>query len=183
MPAIQMTLQELKSRGQQVSRLMRPLARVKYGPASEVKSTQHSFMIGTHDGSPSESDPTEWRFSTRVSGLRAAYYEVWTRVDDDYWCLEKAYLNVFRTDRATEDETKYLSLHCDPSQPDSAPHARYKKGPHLHIQVAEEPFPQAHIALTGGQLDEVLCSLESLSQAIGWAVQMLREEVLDRITH
>lgn len=181
MPVMQMTLREFRGRGQRVSRLMRPLTKAEHGPAWDLRRTQYSIAIGTHDGSPTESNPAEWRFATRVSGLRAAYYEVWTRVGHDRLCLQKAYLNVFRTNRVTNDETKFLSLHCDPNEPNSAPHARYKKGPHLHIQAAQKPFPSAHIALTCGHLDIILSSVESLSDAIGWAVHMLREEVLDEM--
>jgi hypothetical protein len=107
------------------------------------------------------------------------YFELWKRIDEDLWFLDRAYLNMYKTDPATRQESKFLSLHCDPNEPDEAPHAIYKKGPHLHVQAADDPFPDAHIALAGRDLGPVLSSVDSLSRAIGWAVCMLRDEVLN----
>jgi hypothetical protein len=58
---------------------------------------------------------------------------------------------------------------------------RYKKGPHLHIKAAEDPLPHAHFALNLGHLNDVLASVESLSDAMKDGILMLREEVLDRL--
>ena len=179
MPVIQITSNELGPRGERIRELLRPLARQPGGPAWQPKTTQYNYIIGTHDGSPTHSNHREWRFATFVPNLRATYFELWKRVDEESWCLEQAYLNMFRTDLATREESKFLSLHCDPNESDDAPHAIYKRGPHLHIQAADEPFPHAHIALTGGRLDVVLSSVDSLSEVIEWAVRMLKEEVLD----
>ena len=177
MPFIQVTSKELGARGQYVRELLRPLTRRMDGPAWQRKTTQYTWIIGTHDGAPPHSSPQEWRFATFVPDLRATYFELWRRVDEESWCLHQAYLNIFRTDPAMREESKFLSLHCDPNESDDAPHATYKKGPHLHIQAADDPFPHAHIALTGKHLDMVLSSVDSLSEAIEWAVRMIKEEV------
>jgi hypothetical protein len=179
MPVIHITSNELGPRGNRIRELLRPLASQPGGPAWKPKASQYSYIIGTHDGSPTHSNHREWRFATFVPGLRATYFELWRRVDEESWCLEQAYLNVFRTDPATREESEFLSLHCDPNESDDAPHATYKKGPHLHIQAADDPIPHAHIALNIGHLEAVLNSVDSISEAIRLAVLMLKEEVLD----
>jgi len=180
MPVIQITSKEFRSRSQPIRELLRPLSKQSGGPA--VTFTGRSLrqcVVGTHDGSPSSSGHQDWRFATFVPGLRANYFELWKRVDEESWCLDRAYLNIFQTDPTARTEKKFLSLHCDPNEPDDAPHAIYKRGPHLHIQAANDPFPHAHIALTGEHLGDVLSSFDSLFKAIEWAVRMLKEEVFD----
>lgn len=186
MPAIQITSKELRSRGGQIQKLLRPLARKLGGPAWKApawkaRGTPQNYIIGTHDGSPPLSGYRDWRFATFVPNFRGMYFERWIQFEDDLWYLDRAYLSIFRTDPDTRSETKFLCLHCDPNESDDAPHAIYKRGPHLHIQVAPDPIPHAHIALNRGHLEAVLSSAESLSEAIGWAVLMLKEEVLDAI--
>ena len=183
MPVIQVTSEELGARGQHVRKLLRPLSKRPDGPAWRPKTTQYNYVIGTHDGSPSSSSHQDWRFATFVPGLRAMYFELWKRVDDESWCLDRAYLNIFQTDPTTRTESKFLSLHCDPNEPDDAPHAIYKRGPHLHIQAANDPFPHAHITLTGEHLGDILSSFDSLFRAIEWAVRMLKEEVFDAMMY
>lgn len=178
MPVIQITSEELRARGRHIRELLRPLSKQPDGPAWEPKTTQYNYVIGTHDGSPSSSNHQDWRFATFVPGLRANYFELWKRIDE-FWYLDRAYLNIFQTDPIARTEKKFLSLHCDPNEPDDAPHAIYKRGPHLHIQAASDPFPHAHIALTGEHLDVVLNSFDSLFKAMEWAVYMLKEQVLD----
>jgi hypothetical protein len=177
-PVIQITSEALGSRGQNVQKLLRPISKQPGGPAWEPKSNQNRYLIGTHDGSPPASSHQDWRFATFVPNLRANYFEVWKRFEE-LWYLDRAYLNIFQTDPTTRIEKKFLSLHCDPNEPDDALHAIYKKGPHLHIQAADVPFPHAHIALSGEHLDTVLGSFDSLFKAMEWAVRMLKEQILD----
>ena len=80
---IQITSKELGARGQYVRELLRPLSRQSDGPAWEPKTTPYTWRIGTHDGSPPSSNPREWRFATFVRGLRAEYFELWRRVDEE----------------------------------------------------------------------------------------------------
>lgn len=185
MPVILSSATELKSRGVRIQKLLRPLTGRTAGPAWSPRIGPLNWIIGTHDGSPPQSDHQDWRFATVVPRLRANYFELWKRtdVDEESWHLDRAYLNMFLRVReeATFTEKKFLSLHCDPNEPDHADHAKYKKEPHLHVQAADEPFPHAHIVLTGGYRDMVLDSIDSLSEAMEWAVHMLKDEVLNAI--
>jgi hypothetical protein len=107
------------------------------------------------------------------------YHERWSRKDKNVWQLERAYLNLYK--RSGVDEVEFLCLHCDPLEPDSAPHARYKQGPHLHVSIADDPIKHAHLALNGGLLNLVLKSVMTLGTTMEWAVQMIRDEVLDAL--
>ena len=180
MCVIQISPFELGKRGQKIRHLLQPLSKQPVGPAWKTISRSGQYIIGVHDGSPPQSDFTEWRFATLVHNLQGAYYEIWIRLSDESWYLRQAYLSMHRTDRTSASNTvKFIALHCDPNEPDEASHAIYKKGPHLHIQAADDPIPRAHIALCVGHLNDVLSSVDYLSEAMGLAVRMLREEVLD----
>lgn len=184
MPIIQCSSAELRSRGKQIQELLQPLTGRPIGPAWDYKKSRFRWIIAMHDGAPSTTSHQDWRFATSVSNLRANYFEVWRAADGDYWHLYQAYLNIFQRirEQTTYAERKFLSLHCDPNEPDEADHAEYKREPHLHIQAADEPFPHAHIVLTGGHSDLVLISIDSLSEAMEWAVLMLRDEVLNALS-
>lgn len=176
---IQITPEDLANRGEDIRRLLRPLARVHDGPAWQQRTYIGAYVIGTHDGSPSSSDYRDWRFATFVHAYRAMYFELW-RLELRKWYLDRAYLSLFRTEQETRLETEMISLHCDPNEPPSR-HSPYKIGPHLHIKVAEHPIPLAHIALNKCHLPEVLSSPQALSIAMSEAVLMLKEQFLDAI--
>ena len=107
------------------------------------------------------------------------YFELWRGYGSNSWYLDRAYLSVFQVDPSTHTEVEIVCLHCDPNEPDHAEHALYKKGPHLHVRTADYPVSRAHIALNRGHLDAVLSSVDSLSEAMGLAVAMLKDEIMD----
>jgi hypothetical protein len=110
------------------------------------------------------------------------YFEAWRRERRNLFVVEQAYLNIY--ERTNTGERELVCLHCDPSlSPDEA-HARYKRGPHIHMSVAGSPFDAAHIALQGPSLDAVLASAETLHAALQWGIEMIRDEILTLIpTH
>jgi hypothetical protein len=137
-------------------------------------------VIGAHDGGPPVSQYSGWRFATVAFGLNAMYHECWLRKVKNVWQLERAYLNIYK--QSGIDELEFLCLHCDPLEADTAAHARYKQGPHLHVSIAGEPIKHSHLAIHGGLLSLVLESVATLGNTMEWAVQMIRDEVLDAIT-
>jgi len=179
MSRIEITQRDLSLRGDQIRKFLVPLAKAPGGPAWQTRTPVGSFIIGTHDGSPSASDYRDWRFSTIIPGYRAMYFELWIK-QDPKWYLDRAYLSIFRIEHGSRDETELLCLHCDPNEPPGE-HTLYKIGPHLHIVLAEHPIPHAHIALNKCHLDDVLLSLRSLSAAMAEAVLLIREEILEAI--
>ncbi len=171
---------DISRRGNMVSRILRPLSNNNYGPAYELKRPGgRKVIIVTHDGAPSHSDYMSWRFRTSSRGYWASYYERWRSVDEEYsqFCLERAYLTIFRY------EEEFICLHCDPNEEDidGQEKAAYKKCPHLHIKCAEEPIPKAHIAISVGYMTEVLASASSLTDAIKYGIQMIKDEIMDRL--
>jgi hypothetical protein len=184
MPIIQVKMEELEHRGEYVRQLLKPIAKRSSGPAWQRKSSVGEFIIGTHDGSPIRSDYRDWRFTSVVHNFQAMYFEIWRRSEvkeKEYWYLYRAYLSIYQIDRGQQKETEFLCLHCDPNEADNAPHAIYKRGPHLHINVANHPIPHAHIALNRCHLEEVLNSVNSLTEALKLAIQMLKDEILDAL--
>lgn len=182
MMRVQLKMEELLQRGDRVRQLLQPLARQSTGPAWQPKVIRGDYIIGTHDGSPPQSDYREWRFSTVAPKIRAMYFERWRSTDRKLWHLDRAYLNLFKLNEIMHSEEELLCLHCDPNEPEGAPHASYKIGPHLHVKGgAPKPFPSAHIALNIGYIESVLHSMESLTEALEWAILMLKEEILEAI--
>jgi hypothetical protein len=47
------------------------------------------------------------------------------------------------------------------------------------MYFAEHPLPEAHIALNGSHLSDILESVDSLSAALADAVNMLKDQVLE----
>lgn len=178
MSIIQMEIGDLGSRGNKIQAVLRPISHQKQGPAWEPRSSSREYIIATYDGTRPTAEYRDWRFSTFVRNFRAMYFEIWKRSKDyeAYWYLDRAYLSIYQIiDRS---ESEFLCLHCDPNIANDAKE-KYKKGPHLHIKAAAEPFPHAHIALNLGHLDTVLTSIDTLSEAMKSAISMLKEEVLD----
>lgn len=182
MPLIQATVKEVASRGKKIRVLLEPLTPANLsGPAWESKYIHNSCIIGTHDGARPTTDYRDWRFNTFVPKTYASYFEKWDPLSDNQWCLNRAYLSIFQLDPETRSEKEFLSLHCDPNEPDNEPYAIYKKGPHLHIITAVDPIPHAHIPLNMIHLQTILSSIETLSEAIESAVIMLKKEILTRL--
>jgi hypothetical protein len=181
MPRVEIHVDQLRSRGRLLQQLLRPLARQSsVGPAWQNRTGPSSWVIAMHDGSPPVSDHLAWRFATFVPHVRAGYYESWIPLGEGLWCLDRAYLHVYKTISGTAEEKDFVFLHCDPNEPADTRHGPYKRGPHLHVRAAEPPLPRAHIALMGRQaLDLCMSSVDALTDALGWAVGMLKDQVLD----
>ena len=161
-----------------VRSMLRPIARAESGPASAPQTVGGAWILGTHDGSPSLSGYRDWRFETPAPRHYAMYFEVWKPVDRSRYGLDRAYLNIYQR-RSDGNEREILCLHCDPGESSAAPHAAYKRGPHLHLSFAEDPVKRSHLALYPGRVDELLSNRERLYGAMADAVQMIRDEVLD----
>ena len=101
------------------------------------------------------------------------------------FCLDKAYLTIYERKEPlySVEEREYLCLHCDPNEGDDgeSTSAIYKKGPHLHIKVAEHPSPQALLALAIGYLEWVLANAANITEALKKIIQMIKDEILDRV--
>lgn len=171
--------QELIGRGDQIRKLVQPLVgkgRVAFGRIT----TRQSVLFGAFSGSRPDLPIDEWRFTTFVPSIRGAYYERWIPVDEraKRYSLELAYLHLYEQLATSRSERQFLALHCDPNEPDAAPHARYKQGPHVHVVSAPQPLPHSHFALNLANLPQVLSSMIQLHAAFSTAVMMLQDQVL-----
>lgn len=176
---------KLSARGQRISEMLLPITgspRLAYSLVPQ----RNEIVIAVHSGSRPVTDPREWRFTTPVLRMRGAYFERWvpnTEKRKDYHLLQ-AYLHLYWRERGEhrDQESEILALHCDPNEPNDeglTNHARYKRGPHIHVVAARQPLPHAHFALNAGHLSEVLASLERLSAAVASGVNLIRDQVLD----
>lgn len=156
------------------------LALVPGGPAWEPRSPGAGvFVLGVYDGGRPDGPVTDWRFSTKTRRIRANYHEIWLPVPGETRMahLERAYLTIYQT-VSPDQEVKLLALHCDPNE--HGDDAIYKRGPHIHVEAAQDPIPRAHIALAIGHLDNVLATASTLTEALNWSIVMIWDEVLAR---
>lgn len=124
------------------------------------------------------------RFRTRVPRMFGMYYEWWKKEkfgSKEVFYLHRPYLHLYEVTPGPS-ETEFLLLHCDPNEPLSDPHAKYKQCIHLHIESGTSApphniWPHVHIALNSTHRDLTLKTCETLSAAIENATEMLRDEV------
>ena len=177
MDYIRASWDEVASRGERIRSLLSEISKRAEGPSWNRQTVRQEVIIGTHDGTRPQSHYRNWRFATLASDYRGMYFEGW-KVDGKSLYLERAYLSIFRTDREAHKEIEYVCLHCDPAEPDDAPHALYKQGPHLHIKLAEQPIPHSHIALALTNVKDVMSTIASMDNAIKKSLQMIKDQFL-----
>lgn len=180
MNTILLGIEDISRRGNEISKILRPLCRIPYGPAYELRQGKAGRkIIATHEGAPLRSDYTDWRFATQSPGYWASYYEMWTSIDEQYdeFCLDRAYLTIYR------NQEEFICLHCDPNEDDNDDQkmVEYKRCPHLHIKRAEEPIPKAHIAISIGNIEEVLANADNITDILKCGIQMIKIEIMDRL--
>ncbi|HWF67920.1 MAG TPA: hypothetical protein VN670_11470 [Acidobacteriaceae bacterium] len=66
-----------------------------------------------------------------------------------------------------------VALHCDPNEARAERHYRYKAGPHIHMSTAVDPLHHAHIGLNNDDLEDVLSSIDNLTNALRLAILMI----------
>jgi hypothetical protein len=183
MPRVVLDDKAVAQRGAQIPDLLRPIRGEIGGPAWQRLSGQGGIIYATRDATI-EADYAGWRFATFLPDFYAAYHELWMPLDSKkqkQWCLNKAYLNIYRVDRLLRTQVEYICLHCDPEDADSDDHkACYKQSPHIHVKAANDPIPKAHIALSHGFIDAVLKSHDDLFHAMYLGMELIRDEILLR---
>lgn len=115
--------------------------------------------------------------------MRGSYVEHWYEDKaDSMWFLERAYLTLYQVDAVHDTEDEILAIHTEPSIDPKKPSGCYRRCPHLHVIRVPGNLHRAHLALEFGQAEENLASVATLTGALSRAVQMLSDEVLDRIS-
>jgi hypothetical protein len=169
---------DLHRRSARIRTLLRPVARAQAGPATESVKLGDLWIIGTHDEVRVTGNYRDWRFATPVARHHAMYFEAWKSIDGRRFRWQSAALNIYRRMRADSEE-EIICLHCDPADSPAVPHARYKRGPHIHVSAAGSPLKRAHLALHVQQVDAILQRCDSIHEHLASGVQMIRDEVLD----
>jgi hypothetical protein len=158
------------------------LAIVSRSPGGPVITRQalgaSQLVLGAQDAQDRQADYRTWRFNLRPTGFVGNYFEIWRPVPSNLYSLNRAYLNLYRLEGLAEVE--FLCLHCDPEEPVGTTTAAYKRGPHMHISVAGDPFKHAHIALGHSFLASILKNAVTLTTSLHNALRMIDHEVLAR---
>jgi len=176
----------LKARPRCVQRMLRPLRNRELACQILPGPYGGTCAIAAHDGLERETYEAEayrsCSFTTIRPGIRGRYFELWLPDRDrKYWALERAYLTIYRVDIASQEPMEMICLHCDPLTTEDEPLRTYKRGPHLHVEVASDPWPDCHFAMCLSSLDKVMSTSTRLTRAFGSIVQMIRSEVLTRL--
>jgi hypothetical protein len=172
---------KLDKRGQEITKLLGPIVPKGQRLACRKRVLNRQVVLSAYLGSqPTEAEPDLWRFTTRISRIRASYHERWLQTDfrQEAFYLERAYLHLYlRSGLNKEDEI--LALHCDPNEAQSERHFLYKAGPHVHMSTAMNPLQHSHLALNNSNLTEVLSSVPNLTAALKTAIAMVDDQVLN----
>jgi hypothetical protein len=185
---VELSINTLFTRSDAIRSMLTPLVR-----SNRIATSRRSYLGNVTFGAYSGTEPIteavgDWRFTTFVPSIRGAYHERWTPFDEKKkrYQLERAYLHLYRRKTApSSQEIEIVALHCDPNEPDEpdgyqgVKHARYKRGPHIHVTAADQPIPHSHLALNLSDLSEVLRSFDNLEGAFQNAIRLLEEQVLD----
>jgi hypothetical protein len=173
-------LDRISARTQEVARLLRPITPPGQRLACRPRWLDRKVVLCAYIGpEPTDPDPDEWRFATKIPRIRACYYERWLTTDPGRGklYLERAYLHLFIR-REQHSEEQVLALHCDPNEAEANKHFLYKAGPHIHMSTAESPLDRTHIALNVSNLSYVLRSVQEITVALTAAVKMVDQQVL-----
>ncbi len=184
-PVLRINIDRLHSRQDPIRHMLRPL-RDGYDVGCSVGKGKYAGgkIVAAHDAPTPSGDPRDWRFRTFVPGISGQYFELWMPWNSDRsLVLNRAYLHILQLNREKCVLAEILCLHSDPAATDNEPLRTYKRGPHLHVKLAEPPLPQSHFPLNLGHLEQVLDSVGSLTNAMRSAVEVISNEVLKRMAN
>ena len=181
MPVMLNVANLIPGRLKKVQAILRPLAKKgKPVPCNFVPNPRAKSICG-HGGGPGQDHTNIW-FPTSVNGIQGQYHEIWYPLGGEHeWWMERAYFGIRRVVRTLAKAEEILCVHSDPMCDVDDPVGSYKRGPHLHVSVAQSPIAKAHFPLNLGHLEDVLSSCDNLSQAISLAIKVVCDEVISRL--
>lgn len=184
MSSLEIDFDELRSnRLRVVQQLLVPLRQAGIAVGCHICRYQHAGckVIVAHEGTEGVEYFSEFYFQTFAPDIWSQYYELW-RPFDGYSRLRlyRAYLNIVMANRETHAFNKLVSVHCDPCEEGDEPQRSYKRGPHLHVERAQDPIPKCHFPLNLTELNRVLSSVGNITDALKSAVQIISDEVVSR---
>jgi len=138
-----------------------------------------AFAVADTPKNIRDTDIRDWRFSTAIKDIKCSYFELWTPIEKGDYFLYRAYFHVYKN----ENEKEYVLLHTDPNEETfeegGYEYYKYKQSPHMHISIAEQPFPHAHIPLDNVDIDNVLSSIQNLDKSMMAHIEMISREIID----
>lgn len=183
MANIQINDRDLRKRIREIQDFLPPLRAGKQVPCQFYQySVSGGRVIAAHGGDPSGSDYLEWKFRSFAKPIWCQYYEIWKPKNNNFLHLIRAYLHIYQSDPTSHSLKEILCIHCDPDDESDEPIRTFKQGPHLHVKAAREPLPKCHFPLNLDNLNRVLSSRRSLTQAFEQAINVVCKEVLKRYT-
>jgi hypothetical protein len=115
---IEVSAEDLYSRGNAILRLLHPLARSPKKLFVQYLQVQREIVIAV---SPQNGvglgSYADYRFATTADGFWAMYHERWSRSSvnkEQRHYLYRAYLHIYHVDQALGKEDEFVLLHCDP---------------------------------------------------------------------
>ena len=184
MPRVTMPAEELFSRrARTVGEMLAPLKGCQVPCQLHARMVSRGKVIGAHDGGFSpDSDYQRWRFRTVSPDVDCQYYELWRFSGDELAArLERAYLHLFKVNRATHMQEEIIAVHAEPYNDDES---EYLRGLHLHVNKASHPIPKCHFSLMISHLDDhvdqVLSSVGNFTKAFRRAATLIQTEVVSR---
>ena len=167
---------------QHVKSLLSPLAEKKRFHCEFYRpKVARGKVLVAHDGKKIQESYREWSFRSHARDIWCRYFELWIPITSEgEWYLNRAYLTILRTNYQTRSLEEYLCIHCDPNDTSDEPGSSHKRGPHLHVEMAEPPIPDCHFPLNLGHLEQVLSSVDSLTEALQQTIEVLSHEFLAR---
>lgn len=176
MANIEISEEELKDRGKSLcSRLKRCLPDKPFIFSALQSININTVALAIYQGQKRDLSYKNWRINIGCFKIAISYYEIWQRQRSNRrycYLLNKAYLHVYLP-HPTENEKDLIHLHCDPQEPEDSEHYRFKVAPHLHFEIAGDPWKNAHIPLCDGWQQMVLENISSLDDAIVRAIDFL----------
>lgn len=183
MPTIEIKVDRLHNRTNQMSALLAPFRKNGQSVGCSIcrKLYAGCKALSAHDGSGGGDNFNTWYFRTYAKNILAQYYELWKPGDQPGKLkLWRAYLHLVIDNRTTQNYDKLVAIHCDPYDDCDEPLRSYKRGPHLHVENAEQPIPNSHFPLNLMELNNILSSINNITKALELAIQVLCNEVLNR---
>lgn len=185
MPQLRITLDSagLRKRVEWLARAFRPLAfdRTLRGDIGRGLY-QGGKGIGLSSGGTQAGDPDMWSFTTFVERIQGRFIEVWLPDNaraDSYTCAGMS-LKLFEQHRPFDEPHDIIAVHAELHLDGKEDLAKFKRGPHLHVESSYDPMPRCHFPLNLANLNHVVTSIKGLNAALKDFVRVLQHDLLPR---
>jgi len=180
---IVLSADNIYTRFAEIRKILRPLSNTEIACNFYDARVGRGKVIAAYQGTkPEKYNYRDWYFKTVVSEFIGSYFELWEpNKSGTEWYLNRAYFTLFKKAGADKSPIEYVCVHCDPNEPDGAPHFNYKRGPHIHIKAAHDPIPRAHIALDLTNVNALINDIDLFNQSVERAMVLIKEEILEQV--